>query len=47
MVLVTIYDVSVVHEKASKMDGKRDPKMTSKSSFGCSAVGIFRFWEVF
>ena len=47
VVLVTIYDVSVVHEKASKMEGKRGPKTISKSSFGCPGIRFLSFFRVF
>ena len=40
---VVKYEVSVFHEKASKMRSKRGSKMTSKLSFGRSGVFIFRF----
>ena len=47
VVRVTIYTIPVVREKASKMEGKRHPKVMPKSTFWRSGGRFFRFWEVF
>ena len=44
-ILVTIYEVSAFREKASKMEGKRDPKITSKSNLGRPGVSFGRLFE--
>ena len=45
IIRVAKYEVSVFREKASKMRGKRDPKMIPKSSFGRSGVRFLSFGE--
>ena len=45
IILVAKYEVSVFREEASKIRGKRGPKMTSKSSFGSSGVIFLGFFE--
>ncbi len=42
-VLVGIYDVSAFRGKASKMRGKRHPKMILTSSFVCTGIGFLGF----
>ena len=42
VVLVTIYPISAIREKVSKMEGQRTPKTSPKCTFGSS---LGRIWE--